>query len=103
MPEKKANQVKKKTNNINYKLIVVVLCTCAFVIYLIISIYVLFKKPTDVFVVEEGALSQEEMSDAYIIRNETVLQGENYKNGMAKIKLEGERVQVRRSCFPLLY
>ena len=103
MPEKRAKQVKKKKSDINYKLLIVVLCACAFVIYLIISIYGLFRKPTDVFVVEEGTLSQEEMADAYIIRNETVLQGENYKNGMAKIKLEGERVQVRRSSFPLLY
>lgn len=35
----------------------------------------------------------------YIIREETVLQGENYKNGMVKIKNEGERVQVGASIF----
>lgn len=35
----------------------------------------------------------------YIIRDETVLQGENYKNGMVKIKGEGERVEVGAPIF----
>ena len=35
----------------------------------------------------------------YVIREETVLQGENYKNGMVKIKSEGERVGVGASIF----
>ena len=35
----------------------------------------------------------------YIIRDETVLQGENYKNGMVRIIAEGERVQAGDSIF----
>ncbi len=35
----------------------------------------------------------------YIIRDEIVLQGNNYKNGMVKIITEGERVQAGESIF----
>ena len=89
----------KKTIKANYKLLIVVLLATAFVIYLLISIYGLIKKPTDLFVIEEGALSQEEAATCYVIRDETVLRGENYKNGMAKIKSEGEKVSVGGAVF----
>lgn len=35
----------------------------------------------------------------YIIREETVLKGQNYKNGMVKIKTEGERVEKGGTVF----
>ena len=35
----------------------------------------------------------------FVIREETVLKGENYKNGMVKISNEGQRVQVGASIF----
>lgn len=89
----------KKTIKANYKLLIVALLATAFVIYLLISIYGLIKKPTDLFVIEEGALSQEEAATCYVIRDETVLRGENYKNGMAKIKSEGEKVSVGGAVF----
>ena len=34
----------------------------------------------------------EESATGYIIRNETVVEGENYKNGLVPIKTEGEKV-----------
>lgn len=61
------------------------------IIYILYAIYLLIKEPTDVFTVEEGTLLQEESTIGYIIRNETVLQGENYKNGMVQIVGEGEK------------
>lgn len=68
-------------------------------IYLISMIYALFKEPTNIFVVENGKLSLEEETVGYIIREETVLQGNNYKNGMVRIIPEGERVQTGASIF----
>lgn len=61
-------------------------------IYFVYSIIQLIKQPTDVIAIENGNLSEEENAVGYVIREETVLQGNNYKNGMVQIKAEGERV-----------
>lgn len=55
--------------------------------------------PTDTFVVEQGTLNLSETTDAYVIRNEVVLQGNNYKNGMEKVVAEGKRVAKEDSVF----
>ena len=59
-------------------------------IYLFYTIYLLIKQPTDIFTLDEGTLYSEETDIGYVIRDEVVIQGENYKNGMEKIKSEGE-------------
>ncbi len=66
------------------------------------TIIELFEEPSEVFVVEEGTLSLTETADAYIIRSETVLQGENYKNGMEKTKSEGKKVSKGETVFRYL-
>lgn len=68
-------------------------------IYFIYAIIQLIKQPTNVFMVENGSLSEEESAVGYVIRNEIVVQGNNYKNGMMKIKTEGERVAKGDSIF----
>ena len=52
----------------------------------------LLKLPSNTFIVEEGTVSYEENAIGFLIRNEQVLRGEEYKNGMIQIKLEGEKV-----------
>lgn len=69
------------------------------VLYVGYAIYRLIEKPTDTFLVENGSLSFEETVQGYIIRDETVVKGENYKNGMAQIKTEGERIAKGESIF----
>ena len=69
------------------------------VIYVFYTIYLLIKQPTDVFTLEEGTLYSEETDIGYVIRDEVVIQGENYKNGMEKIKSEGEKVAVNEAVF----
>ena len=49
--------------------------------------------------VEEGELTQEETLIGYVIRDEHVVQGENYKNGMEQIKSEGERASKGENIF----
>ena len=95
--EKEPKEEKKK-NNINKKIIIYIILVLV-VIYLIYTIYLLVKQPTDIFTLEEGTLYSEETDIGYVIRDETVVQGENYKNGMEKIKAEGERVAVNESIF----
>ena len=59
----------------------------------------ILKQPNDIFIVEKGSISYEEGTEAYILRNETVLQGENYKNGMVQIASENERVAKGEKVF----
>ena len=59
----------------------------------------LLKNPTSTFLVEKGQIYQEETATGYIIRDEQVIKGENYKNGMAQIKTEGERVAKGEAIF----
>lgn len=75
--------------------IIVILLIC----YLVYTIYLLFKQPTDIFTVEEGIVYSEETDVGYIIRNEQVVEGNNYKNGMEQIKTEGEKAAKGESIF----
>lgn len=46
-----------------------------------------------------GKIYQEETTYGYIIREEMVLYGENYKNGLAQIKQEGTKVAKDENVF----
>lgn len=82
--------IKRKVNK--KRIILIVALTIAVCVYLGISVYHLIKNPTDSVVVSDGRISQEETVAGYIIRDETVVRGENYKNGMVEIKSEGSKV-----------
>lgn len=72
---------------------------------IIISIFCLYKiiifiqNPTDTFNVEQGKIYEEERAIGYIIREETMTKGSNYKNGMEQIKSEGEKVAKGEPIF----
>lgn len=68
-------------------------------IYFVYCIIQLVKQPTDVIAIENGNLSEEENAVGYVIREEMVVQGDNYKNGMVQIKAEGERVAKDNPIF----
>ncbi len=89
-----------KKNTIDKKK-VAILCVIILII-LIIAIYTilhLVNNQFDVFVVTNGTLEQEETVSGYVVREETVIKGKNYKNGMVKIKSEGEKVAKGDSIF----
>ena len=48
---------------------------------------------------ENGNLYLEEKADGYILREEVIVQGESYKNGIVKIKNEGEKVAKDEPIF----
>lgn len=83
---------KKKEKKINIKLITAFIIAIIFVICIIYNIVALFLNPTDTFMIENGEISSTEQATGYIIREEKLFQGENYKNGIYQIKNEGERV-----------
>lgn len=81
------------------KKIIIYVILLAILIYLGYTIYLLIKQPTDIFILEEGKLYQEETDVGYLIRDEQVIQGQNYKNGMEQIKAEGEKVAKNEAAF----
>lgn len=83
----------------NRKLFLAYILIAVAVIYCFYKVFVLIQNPTDTFTVEQGKIYQEEANTGYIIREETVVKGSNYKNGMSQIKTEGERVAKNEAIF----
>lgn len=89
----------KQKNKINRKKIIMNIAIVLIVIYLFYAVFLLVKQPTDKVTVENGTLYQEETDIGYIIRDEKVVKGNNYKNGMEKIKNEGEKTAKGDSIY----
>lgn len=92
-------EITKKTLAKLIGLALIVIAAIILLVFILITIARLIKNPTDTFVVEEGTVSLEENATGYIIREEQVVQGENYKNGMEKLKAEGEKVAKGEAIF----
>lgn len=91
------NKKNSKTNFKKYIVLVIILITI--IGYAIYSVFKLAINPTDTFIVENGTLVDEQTLQGYIIRDEEILKGENYKNGLAQIKSEGEKVAKDEAIF----
>lgn len=89
----------KNISSSQKKRIIVMVILIALLIYILYTIYLLIKQPTNTFTVEEGKLYQEEIDIGYVIRNEKVVKGNNYKNGILQIKSEGERAAKDENIF----
>lgn len=68
-------------------------------IYIFYSIFLLVRKPTDTVTINSGVVTLEESATGYIIREEQVLKGSNYKNGLTAIVSEGERAAKGQTIF----
>lgn len=99
------NEKSKKDNNKFIKflkkhkrklLMLILLCIFIYVIYVVVQ---LIRKPTDTVYVEMGQIQEEESAVGYIVRDETIIKGKNYKNGIEQIKTEGEKVAKGESIF----
>lgn len=88
----------KKIKNKKYN-ILIGLAGIVILIYIMYAIINLIKSPTDVFVIEYGKVSLEEPCIGYLIREETVVKGNNYQNGLTQIKSEGEKVAKEEAIF----
>lgn len=89
---------KKKTNNNQNKIFINIALTIIFV-YIFFATYLLVKQPTDTFTVENGTLYLEENIEGYILRKESVVKGENYKNGIEQIVYEGDKAAKDQPIF----
>ena len=81
------------------KKIIAILSIIAVVIYAIISVYLVIEKRVDTYVVKQGTLSEKDEEVGYIIRDEVVVKGDDYANGIYAIASEGQRVAVGESIF----
>ncbi len=91
----------KKTINIKKKLIQIFIfvLSVGIISYLIFKGYSLLTQSANVFILENGNLTLQEETVGLLIREENVVKGQNYKNGMLQIKTEGERVAKGESIF----
>lgn len=90
---------KRKSNNNFYQTAVVLLILVIIILYISNSVVNLIKRPTETVFVNEGVLSKEETEIGYIIRDEEVVKGDNFKNGMEQIVDEGQKVANDESIF----
>ena len=81
------------------KRIIAIVSVIAIIIYIVSAIYLLIADPTETYVIKQGTLSEEDEAVGYIIRNEKVIKGENYDNGIYAIASEGQKVAKDESIF----
>lgn len=79
--------------------ILAILLVIAVIVYVAIAVYMLIVDSSETYIVTKDTLSQEEEATGYIIRNEKVVKGEDYQNGIYSIASEGQRVAVNESIF----
>ncbi|MBR3003207.1 MAG: hypothetical protein IKF38_06635 [Clostridia bacterium] len=91
-------QEKSKKPIINNKKIIYI-ALILIIVYVLYAVFLLTNEQFKTFSVEQGKIYIEETKTGYIVRDETVIKGENYKNGMEQIKAEGEKVGVNESVF----
>ena len=93
-------KMQSKYSTINKRKLMVVLLIMLIVIsFIVYKIIMLIINPTATFMVEEGSIYQEETTTGYIIRDEEIVKGKNYKNGMEQIMSEGEKVAKNEPIF----
>lgn len=90
---------KELKNKKKIKKYIIYIIFAMIILYTLFSIYLLIKTPNDTVTITNEVLTLEEASTGYIIREETVLKGENYKNGLTSIIAEGERAAKDQTVF----
>ena len=90
---KKQKKIKKMRNIIAFIITIIVVPYCLY------TVMKLLKDPSDTYVVENGKLSEEETVQGYIVREETIIEGNNSGKEMNKVKQEQERVAKGDTIF----
>ena len=78
---------------------VVLISAIIIIAYICWAIYLLIVHPTDVYIINQGIISQEDETVGYIIRNEQVQKSENSTNGIYAIVSEGQKVAINEPIF----
>ena len=91
LKEIKGKKIKKK--NIVYLIFIIIF------IYIFFSIFLLVNSSNEAITIDKGTVTVEESTNGYIIRDEVVLTGNNYNNGLTAIISEGERTAKGDTVF----
>lgn len=76
-----------------------IICLIIFLVYFLLNSTSIISKSGSTFIVENGTLSYEELAEGYIIREESLLKGNNYSNGISQIVIDGSRVSKGEAVF----
>ena len=68
-------------------------------LYIIYAIFLIARTPTDTIKIETGMITDEETVTGVIIRDEAIVKGKNYKNGIYQILGEGEKAAKNQTIF----
>jgi len=98
MKFKKFNPRREKKLKKARKIITIILAI-AVIVSVFCAMRLVIEKTADTYIVKQGTLSKEDEAIGYIIRDEKVVKGENYANGIYAIASEGQRVAVGESIF----
>ena len=90
---------RKKERTKKLKILLLFIILLILLVFFVKNIYKLIKEPTNIFIIEKGKIEQKESTIGYIIRDEEVMTGSNYQNGIVQIKAEGEKVAKGESIF----
>lgn len=97
--KKVKNEINLEALKVNKNIIIISAVILFVIVFGIYKVVMFIKNPTDTFTVEQGEIYQTEKAIGYIIRDETIVKGSNYKNGIEQIKTEGERVAKGEAIF----
>ena len=86
-------------NKINKKKIIIAIVAIIGTIYILYVAALLHEDENDTIFVEQGTIHKEETVVGYIIRDETVIKGEEYQSGIVQIAGEGEKVAKDEPIF----
>ena len=92
----------RKENNSGKLNIVKLICTIIFVVITVIIIAMCIEfisRPANEFIVENDSVSFEETVEGVFIRKETLVKGNNYKNGMVQIVTDGKKTAKGEKIF----
>lgn len=91
--------MKNKKEEINLNKVSIAIIIIIAVLFCVTNGKELMRSTSEKTTVSEGSLSYEEAVEGFIIRDEVVLQGENYKNGMVQMLSDGERAAKNQAVF----
>lgn len=85
-------------NKKKLKKVLIVSIVLAIIAYIIYVVYILIKNSTNICVIKNGYVYEEEVAIGYVVRDEVVIKSENE---IIPIKQEGERVAKASSVFKI--
>ncbi len=79
--------------------IITIILAIIVLIYVVYAMCLLIANPTDIYILTQGTLSEEDETVGYIIRDEQVIKDENHENGIYALIPEGQRVAKNEYIF----